>query len=749
MYCMKCGSEIKEDQSFCMKCGAKVEKIRYESTPSDVDSSARDSSKDDPTDDVQRGSGSESGLTEGNAEALRARPTEGIADALRPNPTEGNAEVLRPGPTEGNVDAFQSGPVYEEPGIYQQPGNYVQPGIYEEPGFNEYPDDMEEPEPASVKPKKSGNKALIALSVILVLSMLMVGGLLVYRQMPMVRYQRNIKVAQKYMLEGDYEQAILAIKEAIDIEPKKMDAYLLLADAFKEIGEEENAINTVEIALNYFPENKRLTEYLSELELSVETSEDVEDSDDEEDSGNIRKGSDTKKSGTVTTDDKTAVSAASEIDYDRLQKEIAQLMQGNMVYISSDVSQYPLVRVYFQINDANGNVQTLLSPTAAIRESISGGAFIEREIKKIEKLEGNQGISIDIVADKSGSMDSDINQVKSVMSQFVNSLDYTNGDRAELLAFEDSVMYMCSYTNNPVYLNNGILGMSAYGGTALYDAIYEAVTNSSGQAGAHCVIAFTDGQDNRSVFNYQQVVDYARAVSVPIYIIGAGSVDTQTLTYIADQTGGRYWNINDLYDMTEILNEIYSEQKDMYCLEYISQADADRYAPRSIESVVCDKDSNYGASTTTSFTPARVIDYGNHSSRYEVVLQDISWADANAAAIRKGGHLVTITSQDEMNQVSALCENAGIKYCWMGGYTMLDSSGCYGHWITGEDFNQYQAWYPGEPSRNDLDGTEEKYLMLWNIKGVWSWNDERIHPAGDLDLQYYRGKTGYVIEYEQ
>lgn len=669
MYCMKCGSEIKEDQSFCTKCGAKVEKIRYESEPSQ---------NDDITDDFQ---------------------------------TESEMEL-----TEGETEVLQSEEYHEEHEI------------------------MEEPDSAAIKPKKAGKKTVVTLSVVLCLLMLIVGGVLAYRQMPMVRYRRTIRLAQKYIADGDYEQAILAIKEAIGIEPKEMDAYMLLADAFEETGNHEDAVNTVEIALNYFPENEKLSKYLSELELNYETSEDVDESNE------IDKSTDNLK-----PNDKNAVSPVSktkEIDYDRIKKEIEQLMQGNMVYISSDVSQYPLVRVYFQMNDAYGNVQTLLSPTAAIRESISGGAFIEREIKKIEKLEGNQGISIDVVADKSGSMDSNINQVKSVMSQFVNSLDYINGDRAELLAFEDSVMYMCSYTNNPVYLNNGILGMSAYGGTALYDATYEAVTNSSGQAGAHCVIVFTDGQDNQSGFSYQQVVDYARAVSVPIYIIGTGGVDTQTLTYIADQTGGRYWNINDLYDMTEILNEIYSEQKDMYCLEYISQADADRYAARSIETVVSDKDTGYGASTTTSFTPARVIDYSHHSSRYEVVKQDISWADANAAAIRKGGHLVTITSQDEMNQISAMCEAAEIKYCWMGGYTMIDSTGCYGHWITGEDFNQYQAWYPGEPSRNDVDGTEEKYLMLWNIKGVWSWNDERINPAGEPELNY-RGKTGYVIEYEQ
>ena len=54
--------------------------------------------------------------------------------------------------------------------------------------------------------------------------------------------------------------------------------------------------------------------------------------------------------------------------------------------------------------------------------------------------------------------------------------------------------------------------------------------------------------------------------------------------------------------------------------------------------------------------------------------------------------------------------------------------------------------YPGEPSRNDLDGEPEFYLIFWNVEGVWSFNDERDDVAADLAT--YRGKMGYVIEYE-
>lgn len=62
----------------------------------------------------------------------------------------------------------------------------------------------------------------------------------------------------------------------------------------------------------------------------------------------------------------------------------------------------------------------------------------------------------------------------------------------------------------------------------------------------------------------------------------------------------------------------------------------------------------------------------------------------------------------EMQKASELAEAAGLRYIWIGGYTSVRDNTAYGHWITGEMFD-YQNWYPGEPSRDDLDGTPEMY----------------------------------------
>ena len=71
-----------------------------------------------------------------------------------------------------------------------------------------------------------------------------------------------------------------------------------------------------------------------------------------------------------------------------------------------------------------------------------------------------------------------------------------------------------------------------------------------------------------------------------------------------------------------------------------------------------------------------------------------------------------------------------------------------GHWVTGEPFN-FTAWYPGEPSRNDTDGTPEFYMMLWKVGDEWSWNDQRNDVITNTGFTYFIGKTGYICEYEE
>ena len=126
---------------------------------------------------------------------------------------------------------------------------------------------------------------------------------------------------------------------------------------------------------------------------------------------------------------------------------------------------------------------------------------------------------------------------------------------------------------------------------------------------------------------------------------------------------------------------------------------------------------------------------------YEAVRADVGWNQAKQEAVNRGGYLVTVNSEEELNQVIALAEEAGFDRIWIGAHRVDGDL----VWESGEDVTFYR-WDEGEPSFTDKgDGTAEDYLMLWQRGGIWCYNDSRENPLTDF-YGMYGGRTGYVVE---
>lgn len=443
--------------------------------------------------------------------------------------------------------------------------------------------------------------------------------------------------------------------------------------------------------------------------------------------------------------------AAGEAQNIQLEEDDTDYDEPYMEFVTADVSDYPTVRLYYRIEDSytSETIPGLEGKMFTVVEKAEGGKLVSREVSSANRLDNSEGLSISLTVDKSGSIDyADMDKIKKVMNEFVRSLQYNVGDQAEIISFDTIVRQMCTYTQDVNLLSNGINNMFPEGQTAFYDALYTSITHAAGQKGAGCVVAFTDGIDNKSIHSADEVLSKAVNLGVPVYIIGVGyDVDEGTLRYIAEGSGGRYWFIDDLYDLSQIYSAVYEKEKDTYVIEYVSDKSMDRYASRTVEVTV--KGGGYKGVCTAEFTPNAATDPTayKHSGKYEIFAEDVSWEEANERCIAKGGHLATVTSQGEMDTIIKLAEKAGYKYLWLGGYTSYDYDGSvFGHWITGEDFT-YECWGPGEPSRVDLDGTEEYYIMLWYIPsmGGWNWNDQR---NSTVDAGFHQGKIAYVCEWE-
>ncbi|HCT90573.1 MAG TPA: hypothetical protein DF613_04195 [Lachnospiraceae bacterium] len=137
---------------------------------------------------------------------------------------------------------------------------------------------------------------------------------------------------------------------------------------------------------------------------------------------------------------------------------------------------------------------------------------------------------------------------------------------------------------------------------------------------------------------------------------------------------------------------------------------------------------------------------------YEVLAGDMSWQEAKSICEEKGGYLATITSKAEYKEVCKLADKSDLTYLWIGASLQSDADEWSAiSWLTGEEWS-FEKWYPGEPSKEDADGTKEYYLCLWNAKYDdedigWTFNDQRNDIVGAFPS--IAGKVGYICEYER
>ena len=134
---------------------------------------------------------------------------------------------------------------------------------------------------------------------------------------------------------------------------------------------------------------------------------------------------------------------------------------------------------------------------------------------------------------------------------------------------------------------------------------------------------------------------------------------------------------------------------------------------------------------TASLTPAQTILFEGRA--YELYNNPISWNAANQTAISRGGHLVTITSEQEQAALQAAATN-GVAY-WTGlTYTNANGFG----WNTGEPYS-YTNWAPGKPQLLSHNTTDDYAVFNSGGNGLWS-------NCGELggDFEHY----GFIIEYD-
>lgn len=205
-----------------------------------------------------------------------------------------------------------------------------------------------------------------------------------------------------------------------------------------------------------------------------------------------------------------------------------------------------------------------------------------------------EGTDIVLAMDVSGSMQARdfvpdrFEAARAIASDFVKHRD---NDNIGLVAFAgESLTFMPLTTDRATVLNTiRMLNIGSLGdGTAIGDGLVSSVNRVlGGKAVSKSVILLTDGSNNAGEVDPRMAADIARQKGVKVYTIGVGSdmsadpysaymgggaaldLDEETLTHIAQTTGGKYYRATDTRSLQQIFDEIDKLEK--------TKIDADNY----------------------------------------------------------------------------------------------------------------------------------------------------------------------------
>ncbi len=140
-----------------------------------------------------------------------------------------------------------------------------------------------------------------------------------------------------------------------------------------------------------------------------------------------------------------------------------------------------------------------------------------------------QPLKIALALDISGSMQSKIRQVERSLRYFIDLLE--PADQIMVITFNDRVHILQDFTSDRGLLGGVLNELEPVGGTALYDAAYEAIQRvARGPAESKAIVLVTDGVDTVSAESFSSLRELARRSEVPVYSIGLAGTSYRNLS---------------------------------------------------------------------------------------------------------------------------------------------------------------------------------------------------------------------------
>jgi len=178
--------------------------------------------------------------------------------------------------------------------------------------------------------------------------------------------------------------------------------------------------------------------------------------------------------------------------------------------------------------------------------------------------------------DISGSMEEDLTFARTAAIKFLNSL--SEAQDFTLVDFDTEVRVARFSQAEFPRLVERLRNRKADGYTALWDALGVYLDGASMQDGRKILVLYTDGGDNASNINFNELLDLLKASDVTVYAIGflehqpvSVKMDQRLrLQRIAELTGGQAFFPVSMKDLDGVYQKVAAEIDAQYTLGYLS-----------------------------------------------------------------------------------------------------------------------------------------------------------------------------------
>jgi Ca-activated chloride channel homolog len=239
---------------------------------------------------------------------------------------------------------------------------------------------------------------------------------------------------------------------------------------------------------------------------------------------------------------------------------------GNVIFST----ETRLVPLSVTVLDKSGHLVTNLPQSAF--QILENGVLQPVKMFKREDVE----ISLGMIIDNSGSMRDKRKQVATAALDLVK--DSNPHDEVFIVNFNDEAFLDADFTSDTSKMEQALTKIDSRGGTAMRDAIRMSIDHlkQGAKKDKKVLLVVTDGNDNASIINLENLVKEAQNSGVLLYAIGLLTEEERgeakkakrALDMLTEATGGEAFYPKTLDDVDRIAHQVARDLRNQYSIAY-------------------------------------------------------------------------------------------------------------------------------------------------------------------------------------